>query len=92
MKPKAEPGNNEGPKAQSCDLGAKRSGIRTAKVKKFFEDHDGQTDGRTVNNDTISYADFPKLFFFVFQILLNFLHQNIYSNFFNLNFSLGLLL
>ena len=30
----AEPGSNGGPKARSCDLGAKRSGIGTAKVKK----------------------------------------------------------
>ena len=35
-RPKAEPGSNGGPKAQSCDLGAKRSGIGTAKVKKKF--------------------------------------------------------
>ena len=35
-RPKAEPGSNGGLTARSCDLGAKRPRIGTAKVKKKF--------------------------------------------------------
>jgi hypothetical protein len=60
-----DPGRTGGVEARCCDLGAKRSGIETTKVKKNFEDHDGWT----VKNDTITYEDSPNFGIFVFKIL-----------------------
>ena len=72
-RPKADPGSNGGPKARSCDLGAKWTGIETAKVKKKFWGPRRTTHGRS--KMTRSHMGTPPNFsFFVFKILSNFLH------------------
>ena len=70
---RSEAGSNGGPKARSCDLGAKRLGIGTAKVKKknlrtTTTTTTTTTDGRSKMTQTHMRIP-PNFCFFVFLFL-----------------------
>ena len=88
-RPNAEPWSNGWPNTRSCDLGAKRSGIGTAKVNKKFWGPRRTTDGQKWH-DLI--WGFPRIFLFLFLRFFQIFYTKMFVQIFFNDFTLKLFL